>query len=206
MQKKRDKKTASLLLNGADYKKARSLNDSDLVEMIIDGNPRAYREIEKRYEKKLASYIYRLVGNREEAEDVLQNVFIKVYNNIEKYDMKRKFSSWIYRIAHNEAVNFLKKKTRKKLVSWEDVVSTEDQLKANDDLPSPNDLWIKKEINKEVRDALKKLPPKYRQILVMRYDEEKSYLEIGKVLGKPVNTVGTLISRAKNKLFEVMKK
>ena len=97
--------------------KVKVAEDSSLIDLVRSGHPEIYEEIVKRYEKKLFSYVYRLVGNKEETEDILQNVFVKAYRNIRTFDIERKFSSWIYRIAHNEAINFLKKRSKKKFVS-----------------------------------------------------------------------------------------
>jgi len=186
------------------YLKAREATDSELVEMIINVTPRAYRQIIKRYQTKLFSYLYRLIGNREETEDLLQNVFVKVYNNLDRFDRRKKFSSWIYRIAHNEAVNFLKKKGKKKFISLEDITTTKDKLEISTSGKSPADSWIKKELKKEVEVAMEKLPAKYKEVLILRYFLDKSYGEMSEILGKPVNTVGTLLNRAKKKLLQVL--
>jgi RNA polymerase sigma-70 factor (ECF subfamily) len=185
-------------------KKVKDLSDSDLVKIIIKKNPEAYREIVKRYQRKLFVYLYHLVGNREETEDILQNVFVKVYNNLKKFKTRKKFSSWIYRIAHNEAVNFLKKRSQKKFVSWEDVIISKEKMEISSHERSPLEHWIKKELSKEVETALEKLPAKYKEVLILRYFSEKSYEEIGEILKKPINTVGTLINRAKKKLLDVI--
>ena len=186
------------------YLKAKEATDSELVEMIINVTPRAYRQIIKRYQTKLFSYLYRLIGNREETEDLLQNVFVKVYNNLDRFDRRKKFSSWIYRIAHNEAVNFLKKRGKKKFISLEDITTTKDKLEISTSEKSPADSWIKKELKKEVEMAMEKLPAKYKEVLILRYFLDKSYGEMSEILGKPVNTVGTLLNRAKKKLLQVL--
>jgi RNA polymerase sigma-70 factor (ECF subfamily) len=183
----------------------KDLNDSELVKMVQKQNGRAYQELFSRYNKKLFTYIFHLVGNKNETEDILQNVFSKTYKNIKNFDTSRKFSSWIYRIAHNETVNFLKRRSKFHSVSWEDITASKDKLdiSTNDELPG--DRWAKQEINKEIDEALDKLPKKYSQILKLRYFQEFSYEDIGEMLNKPVNTVGTLINRAKKKLLEVVK-
>jgi RNA polymerase sigma-70 factor, ECF subfamily len=184
--------------------KVKVAEDNSLIRLVKSGHPEIYDEIVKRYEKKLFSYIYRLVGNREEAEDILQNVFVKAYRNIKTFDVERKFSSWIYRIAHNEAINFLKKKSKKRFVSWEDIVASKDKMETKSEERSPIDIWIRKESAIEVNWAMEKLPEKYRKVLKLRYFSEKSYEEIGRIIGSPVNTVGTLINRAKKKLASVI--
>lgn len=182
------------------------LGDNELIVLVREKNAERYAEIIERYQGKLFAYLYRLIGNRDEAEDLLQDVFIKAYKNLHSYDVSRKFSSWIYRIAHNEAVNYIKRKSLKRFISWEDISSTKDKLVSQSTEDGADDAWIRKESIKEVDDAIKRLPIKYKQVLLLRYFSDKSYEEIGEILGKPVNTVGTLINRAKKNLAEVMEK
>jgi len=185
------------LIDREDYS---GCSDNELVAIIRKENPDQYKEIIDRYQGKLFAYLYRLIGEKEEAEDLLQDVFIKAYKNLNSYDIERKFSSWIYRIAHNEAVNHIKRKSLKKFIYWDNITSTKDKMETSSAEESADNAWIRKETNKEVGDAIKKLPLKYRQVLVLRYYSDKSYEEISEILGKPVNTVGTLIKRAKTKL------
>ncbi|HHE45818.1 MAG TPA: RNA polymerase sigma factor [Candidatus Moranbacteria bacterium] len=178
-----------------------SLSDNDLVQFIREKDSQKYVEIIKRYQGKLLVYLYRLIGSRQDAEDILQNVFIKAYKDLYKYDVKRKFSSWIYRIAHNEAVNYLKRKSLKKFIPWENIITTKDQLKMSHSSERPDKIWFRKETSQEVNRVLDKLPLKYKRVLILRYYSRKSYKEISKILGKPVNTVGILIHRAKKKII-----
>jgi len=183
-----------------------ALSDNDLIKLIRQEDQERYREIIERYQGKLFAYIYRLIGAKEEAEDLLQDVFIKAYRNLNSYDLDRKFSSWIYRIAHNEAVNYIKRKYLKKFISWEDVSSTKDKLEIKSPEDGPEEIWSKKESVREVDEAIRKLPIKYRQVLLLRYFSDNSYEEISEILDKPLNTVGTLINRAKKKLYEEISK
>ena len=185
-------------------KKVKGLSDSDLVRIIIKKNPESYREIVKRYQRKLFVYLYHLTGNKEETEDILQNVFVKVYANLKKFKTQKKFSSWIYRIAHNEAINHMKKRNQKKFVSWEDIAINKEKMQISSHEKSPLESWIKKELKKEMEMALEKLPAKYKEVLILRYFSEKSYEEMSEILKKPINTVGTLINRAKKKLLDVI--
>lgn len=185
--------------------KVKTAEDNVLIGWIKKGHPEIYDEIVIRYQKKLFSYVYRLVGNKEEAEDILQNVFVKAYRNIASFDVERKFSSWIYRIAHNEAINFLKRRNKRKFISWEDIVASKDKMETKSEERSPIDLWIREESRLEVQMALNRLPEKYQKVLMLRYFSEKSYAQIGKIIKSPVNTVGTLINRAKKKLMAIVK-
>jgi RNA polymerase sigma-70 factor (ECF subfamily) len=177
-----------------------NLSDSDLIDTIRKSQSEAYAEIIERYQGKLFAYIFRLIGNREEAEDLLQNVFIKAYRNLNSFDIQRKFSSWIYRIAHNESMNFIKRRYLKRFISWEDINSSKDKLEARSLADAPDEAWFKKESIQGVGEAIRRLPLKYRQVLILRYFSDKSYQEISEILDKPLNTVGTLINRAKKKL------
>lgn len=185
--------------------KVKDLGDSELVSYILKKHQENYHEIINRYQKKLFSYLYRLVRNKEEVEDILQNVFVKVFKNLDSFDPAKKFSPWIYRIAHNEAVNFLKRRSKKQFISWEDMAN-ENKSEARSEEKSPFDEWISKESGREVRKAMKALPAKYKEILEMRYFQEKSYQEISRAIRKPVNTVGTLLSRSKKKLLGIIGK
>ncbi len=175
-------------------------SDNDLVFKVQSGETDLFGIIIERYQGKLFAYLYRLVGNREEAQDLLQNVFIKAFRNMRSYDVERKFSSWIYRIAHNEAINHLKRKSLRRFISWEDIVSTRDKLRTSETEDGADKAWMRKEVITEVDEVINRLPIKYRQVLLLRYYSEKSYEEISEILQKPINTVGTLINRAKKKM------
>lgn len=195
----------SPLLGGkVDVQEFTQLDDGQLIALVRKNSSFACAELHLRYQKKLFTYIFHLVGNRDETEDILQAVFLKTFKNIEYFDTTRKFSSWIYRIAHNESVNFLKRKSKRYTVSWDEVVTSKDKLEtaANDE--SYEDKWMQEEISREIKQAMEKLPEKYQRALHLRYFKEHSYEDISKILGKPVNTVGTLINRAKRKLLEVV--
>lgn len=200
---KTEKKTKVLLFDPEE--KNDILGDNELVRIIRENNPEKYAEIIERYQGKLFAYLYRLVGSREEAEDLLQDVFLKAYKNLHSYDTDRKFSSWVYRIAHNEAVNHIKRRSLKRFIPWEDVTASRDKLEMSSDEADAQDVWIRKETSQEVDEAINRLPFKYKQVLVLRYYSDKSYEEISEILGRPVNTVGTLINRAKKKLSEELK-
>ncbi|HRY82701.1 MAG TPA: RNA polymerase sigma factor [Candidatus Moranbacteria bacterium] len=180
----------------------KELSDNELVEIVRSSDQERYGEIIERYQGKLFAYLFRLIGSKEEVQDILQDVFIKAYKNLMSFDAERKFSSWIYRIAHNEAVNYIKRKSIKRFIPWEDISATKDKIEMASFEEGAEKAWIRKETGEEVNLAMDRLPLKYKQILVLRYYSDKSYEEISEILGKPVNTVGTLISRAKKKLSE----
>jgi RNA polymerase sigma-70 factor (ECF subfamily) len=171
-----------------------TLSDTQIVERV-GSDINAYKYIIDRYESKLLRYIQRILYiSKEDAEDILQEVFLKAYKNINGYDPKYKFSNWIYRIAHNEAVSFLrKKKTVTESNENEDIFDT-----------IPSDINIEDEFvnelkRKEVKELLSKLDTKYREVLILRFFEDMEYNEIAEVLHISSGTVASLISRGKEK-------
>jgi len=175
-------------------------NDLQLVKRVIKGEKEIFSEIIKNYEKPLFYYLSRLTRRpAHDLEDILQEIFIKVYKNLRAFNPQYKFSSWIYRIAHNEAINYLKK--HKKEISLENNEFLET-------IPDSQDLLEElhiKEKREKVKRGIYKLELKYREVLILRYLEEKTYEEISDILRKPVNTIGTLINRAKKQLKEILK-
>jgi RNA polymerase sigma-70 factor (ECF subfamily) len=169
--------------------------DAELVELSLQHSDN-FLCLLKRYEKKLLYYIIRLSGFREEdAEDILQEVFVKTYYNLRDFDNRLKFSSWIYRIAHNETISAL----RKKKVRPADLLDDASWLKIATqlDLQETVDNNL---LNERIKKVIEHLDEKYRDVLVLRFLEEKEYAEISDILKKPVNTVSTLINRAR-KIF-----
>lgn len=173
------------------------MTDEEVIISVQAGEEHAYQYIIQRYQGKIFAYIMRLINHRDEAHDITQTVFLKAYKNLHSFDTERKFSSWVYRIAHNESVNWLKKKTRIKMESLENKVEQGLQFSESTDI---HESVMKKEEAKKVRNAIDSLPEKYKEVMEMRYLQQKSYQEISDILQKPVNTIGTLINRAKKRL------
>lgn len=179
--------------------------DKELVELTLK-NDKYFVYIIERYEKKLSRYIFRIYSLRsEEVEDLLQEVFIKLYQNLNDFDDQFSFSSWIYRITHNALVSYLRKAEHKyELFSLDDDSTRKllDVLHGDTDLK--NELSIK-DSSEKVREVLKEIPDKYREVLVLYFFEDKSYKEISDILKCSVNSVSVLINRAKSKLKEKLK-
>lgn len=175
------------------------LSDQEVVKLAL-GERAFFGHIVDRYEAKLDRYITRLgVRNPEDREDVLQEIFIKVYKNLNDFDLSLSFSSWIYRIAHNEAVSWY----RKLKVRPEGYLIGESEKVLNmmgdgaEDAESRLDRSIE---SKQLLSVLEQLDTKYRDVLILRYFEHLEYEEISDILKLPVGTVGTLVHRAKKKL------
>lgn len=175
-----------------------NLSDEQLVEIIRDKDQELYGEIITRYKQKLSHYLRKFIYDSDELEDVLQNVFIKAFRNLYGFDIDRKFSSWLYRIAHNEAINHLKKYAAKAVPLEEMEYKLFDQKM---DLDGRVDGILLKE---KMGQYLSQLKLKYREPLILYYFEEKSYEEISDILRMPTSTVGTLMKRGKAKLKELV--
>ncbi|PIZ47482.1 hypothetical protein COY32_01625 [candidate division WWE3 bacterium CG_4_10_14_0_2_um_filter_41_14] len=172
--------------------------DEHLAELTQKGDNAPYAELLNRYEPKLMRYALRLVKNDQVAQDVVQNTFIKAYKNLKGFDTKRQFSSWIYRITHNEAMDHLRRK--KKEISGVDKAIFDN---ITDQTPGIEEKMLTEEVQQMVRDLIDKLPDHYQEPLILFYLEEKSYEEISDILKMPTNTVGTKINRGKKMLAEI---
>jgi len=171
------------------------LSDEELVKMSLQ-DVEYFACLFERYEKKLVRYILRISSfSKEEANDVLQEAFLKIWKNLNKFDSSLKFSSWAYRITHNTIMSEWKKS---KSHGKDRQIEIDDELFQN--LPSKIDLteeFQRGNNKKEIRKILNSLSKKYSEVLVLKFLEEKSYDEISDILKKPSGTIATLIHRAK---------
>lgn len=183
---------------------ALELSDEALVaQTLIERS--AFAVIVDRYESKLTRYIRRLgVYNHEDRQDILQDIFIKVYRNLNGFDRRLSFSSWIYRIAHNETITWHRK--QKVRPEGHLVADTEEIfLYVADEQQSSEQLVDTKIDAKLLRHSLALLESKYQDPIILRFFEYKEYDEISDILKIPIGTVGTLISRGKKKLEHILK-
>lgn len=166
-----------------------------MVSIIQKGDTDKFGLIIDRYQQKLFWYIKRLVNQRDdEVEDLVAEVMVAAYRNIMGFDVKKKFSSWIYRIAHNKAIDFIKRKKNKTV----DIEDFEELLPDNKKLLE--EVEIEKEEKKKVRSAISKLELNYREVIMLYFFEERSYEEISEILHVPQSNVGVLLFRAKKRL------
>jgi RNA polymerase sigma-70 factor (ECF subfamily) len=172
--------------------------DQELVQLALDKSDN-YSYLMQKYEQKLKRYIIRLCGGRTEyADDILQSVFIKIYKNLNGFNADLKFFSWIYRITHNETIDFLRKMKRRPVTYNFDIDAI--PAKTVKDDPSIEKEIDRKILAKDISSAINNLDEKYRKILQLRYMEDKDYQEISEIIKKPPGTVATLIRQAKDKL------
>lgn len=175
------------------------VEDKNIVSKVIDGDIDAYEKIMSRYEAKLHRYVVYLIHNHTVADDVVQETFIKTYKSLRSFNSKYKFSSWIYRIAHNEAMNTVKKI---RYSSGDDINELPD-IEYNQQIEKLVDNKI---IKGHINDCLAKIDTKYREIVQLVYLEGMKYEEVSDILHIPSSTVGVWLSRAKKKLKDVCSK
>jgi RNA polymerase sigma-70 factor (ECF subfamily) len=186
----------------------RAMDDSAVVAQFLGGEERAFQELVDRYQTRLLNFVYRTIGDREKAEDLVQEVFIRVYRHIARFDTTKKFSTWIYTIASNLAKNELRNRSRNPLVlfqtikkNWED----EDRpLQFEDTTSRPDDLYRKRHLRELVDEATAKLPEHHRQVFVLRELEGKSYEEIAEITDCNLGTVKSRLNRARNSFAEII--
>jgi len=169
-------------------------------------NKDCYVCLMERYEEKMMRYVRRISGvNFETAQDIVQEIFLKVYVNLNSFDQALKFSSWLYRIAHNETINHWRrnKKRSSNDVSWDENEALKNII--SDDKDVEQDVY-QKLTNEQLQLGLKEIDEKYRTVLVLNYLEGKTYQEIADILNKPIGTVGTLLNRAKKVLKKELEK
>jgi len=186
----------------ATRERLRALDDSGVVSAFLEGESRAFDELVNRYQNRLLNFVYRTTGDRERAEDLVQEVFVRVYRHIHRFDRSRKFSTWIYTIASNLAKNELRNRSRNPLVlfqtirrNWED---DDRPLQFEDPGSRPDDLYRKRHLREVVEDAVEKRPPHHRNVFVLRELEGKSYEEIAEITSCNLGTVKSRLNRARN--------
>ena len=179
------------------------LTDEQIVRRAL-ADKEEFGTLIKRYEAKLARYLSRLgLSLPEDREDVLQNAFLKAYKNLNDFDPELSFSSWMYRITHNEAMSFFRaKKARPTVTLDEEGLNLLTELK-DERADASNEAELRLS-STELAKALATIDPKYRDILALRYFEDRSYTEISDILQVPVGTVSTLIHRAKRVVREAL--
>lgn len=176
------------------------LNDEQIAARVQRGDIEAFGALVQRYDAKISRYGMRFLGDDEEARDVAQEIFIKAYVNIRSFDLTRKFSPWLYRIAHNEFVNALKQRKRGN-TSFIDL----DELYAGPASKETADAPARRaEIRVLLEKRLKDLAPRYREPLILYYFEELDYGEIADVLHIPVSTVGVRLKRGRESLKKTL--
>jgi len=172
-------------------------SDQKLIANYLAGDEKSLEVLINRYLKPIYSFVYRYVGNGEVAEDVTQEVFVKVWRNLKKFDQNKSFKTWIFHIAKNTSFDFLKKK---KAIPFSEFENEEGENKLIETLvdptPLPSKLLERAGIEEMLNAAVNQLAPKYRTVLFLRYNDYFTFREIAEVFGEPLNTVKSRYRRA----------
>ncbi len=174
-----------------------NLSDTELAVLAAKNNQPALEILIRRYLKPAYSFIYHYLNNPVEAEDAVQEVFIKLWKNLKKYNPQQSFKSWFFSIAKNTAIDFLRKK---KMLTFSDWADSADELSPintlADPLPLPDELLAKSDLTQTLSSALTKLSFKYRLVLLLHYQEQLTFQEIAACLAEPLDTVKSRHRRA----------
>lgn len=174
-------------------------SDEAVVVRVQGGDTEAFGVLVARYQGRLERYARKFISDLDDAKDIVQEVFIKAYENIQSFDAARRFSPWIYRIAHNEFVNALKKRSRGPIFGVDlDVMFP--HLTA---LETADESALEKDLHRELAEYLDELHPKYREPLVLYYFEGLSYKDMADILHVPTSTVGVRLARGKAMLQKI---
>ena len=186
----------------------RELEDTALVNAYLAGETRSFDVLVERYQARLLNFVYRIVGDRERAEDLVQEVFVRVYRHLGRFDRSKKFSTWIYTIASNLAKNELRNRSRNPLVlftsmtnGWED---EERPLEFEDPTSRPDDMFRKRHVREMVDSSVAQLPSHHREVFVLREIEGRSYEETAEITHCNLGTVKSRLNRARNSFAEII--
>ena len=181
------------------------LDDRTLVARILEGDRDRFTELVARYEKRVVNYVYRITHRYEDAHDLTQEIFVKVYLAIDRYDPKYQFSTWLFRIAQNSAIDALRKKgvSEVPLTRQSDDEDDREREFADDGI-SPERALKNKQLGFAIDKAVEKLPPDYRELIQLRHFAELSYEEIASMKKLPLGTVKNKLFRARNLLKDAL--
>ncbi|WP_342563170.1 RNA polymerase sigma factor SigW [Paenibacillus sp. FSL R7-0345] len=170
-----------------------------LTKLALKGDQRAFAELVELYKDKIYHLAYRMLNNRHEAEDIVQETFLRVYRNLDRYDDKQKFSTWIYRIGTNLCIDRLRK--RKPTYSLDAEMNDQEGIDGYSMIPStnvtPETELLLSETQRVIYEAIDSLPVKYRSVMILRYLQDLSLQEISDVLDMPVTTIKTRVHRGR---------
>ncbi|MDQ3633821.1 MAG: sigma-70 family RNA polymerase sigma factor [Acidobacteriota bacterium] len=192
-------KTNAIALNNI-----QSLTDAELITKSISGRGEdSFEELVSRYQRPIVGYVYRMLNDYDASLDVTQEVFIKVYKSLERYSSEYKFSTWLYRIAHNAAIDHIRRNS-KNLQSLEtETQNGTYELQLESPRPTPEQDREQNEWRIEIEAVIKCLPSVYRELIVLRHSKDMSYGEIAEITNLPLGTVKNRLFRAREMMREM---
>lgn len=182
--------------------------DFQAIRNILNGNKSAFKILQKKYGRIIVTLIRRMIKDEDDVQDIAQETFIKVYNALPNFQFEYSFSAWIYRIASNNCIDFIRKK-KLNIVSLSQPLNPSDEdseFEIKDDTFNPDLNVLSEERKNAINDAINKLPDNYRKIIKMRHEEEMDYQQIAVSLDIPLGTVKAHLFRARKILLTALKK
>src|SRR5437763_5670051 len=184
------------------------LDDGRLVLEHLAGDAQAFGALVDRYQTRLLNFINRTIGDRERAEDLVQEVFVRLYRHLHRFDQTKKFSTWVYTIASNLAKNELRNRSRNPLVLFQTIKTNWESdhrpLEWEDNTYRPDDLYRKRHLKETIDRAVSHLPEHHRVVFVLRELEGKTYEEISEITGVNLGTVKSRLNRARNNFAQIV--
>lgn len=182
----------------------KAFSDAELIAHAIRGAEESFAELVQRYQRPMISYVYRFLNDYDASLDVTQEVFIKVYNSLDRYSSDYKFSTWLYRIAHNAAIDHIRRNSKR-----EHSIETENaegvyQIQIESARPTPEEDRERSEWRTEIEAVVKCLPAPYRELILLRHSKDLSYLEIAEITELPLGTVKNRLFRAREMMREML--
>ena len=180
------------------------LGDGELVQTAVAGREASFEELVRRYQRPIAAYVYRMVGDYDAALDLTQEVFIKVYNSLARYRSEFKFSTWIYKIAHNAAIDHLRRHAVREQTLTGSVDGERREVAIESRRLTPEQESERKERRSEIESVVQLLQASYRELIVLRHSHDLSYDEIAEVTGLPLGTVKNRLFRARETMRDLL--
>ena len=178
--------------------------DIELINGALAGVEESFEELVQRYQRPIISYVYRFLNDYDASLDVTQEVFIKVYNSLDRYSSDYKFSTWLYRIAHNAAIDHIRRNSRKEHSLEAENQEGTFQLQLESARPNPEQDRQRSEWRTEIESVVRCLPSSYRELIALRHGKDLSYIEIAEVTGLPLGTVKNRLFRAREMMREML--
>jgi RNA polymerase sigma-70 factor (ECF subfamily) len=180
-------------------------SDEQLIAHYLKGDEKALKFLISRYLKPIYRFVYRNVGNTSDAEDITQEVFVKVWRHLGKFDRNKSFKTWIFKIAQNTSIDFLRKKKVTLFSEFDDAEGKNAIAETLiDPAPLPEEIFDRNNLNRELTSAIEKLPLKYRIVLFLHYNDHFTFQEIADVTGEPLDTIKSRHRRAIIELRKIL--
>jgi len=192
-----ERRTEAIANMSATASLARVLGDGELVTAALAGQETSFEELVRRYQRPIAAYVYRMTGDYDIALDLTQEVFIKIHNSLARYRSEYKFSTWIYKIAHNAAIDHLRRCAAREQALTTNVDGERREVSIESKRLTPEQESERVERRNEIETVVQALPGAYRELIVLRHSHDLSYDEIAEVTGLPLGTVKNRLFRAR---------